>query len=644
MSDLRDFTGKNRKFTGTGGVRISQGAQSARVNDTANLRFNTDTNLMEYYTGTEWKPIDAPPIISSISPTNVNGTSATGVKTFSQSGGAAGSSGTYTPDTTTSGSGSGFRASVVQDGSAAAAVTITDPGTGYAVNDTITMADADIGSPGSNLVLTVTAVDPITTFTISGSSFGVSGSGGSVKFVASNGGLVNSTFVSGSSSSIVVTATNSDFANAQEPYDLQVNNASNLSATLEDQINIDNKPRFTTAAGSLGNLSENASDATHFTIAATDADSDSITFAVTSGSLPGGLSMSSAGAITGTPNGVDSDTTSTFVVTATANSATATRSFSITITAQPSGGTISTATIGGTAYTFHKFDAPAGGTFSLPGSKTIDVVMVAGGGGGGESWGDNDTGKGGGGAGGVLVRTGYSVTAGQYSIGVGAGGDSRQVSTGHSDHRGGQGGNSTGFSVVAVGGGGGGGSDNYGSGPGPGGSGGGGGARNGTNSYNSGASSTKNNPSGWSSYGNSGGNSSQGNYSGGGGGGAGGAGQNQSGGSNSGTGGTGGNGVDLSSIVGTGFGASGIFAGGGGGGTYRHANSPYQAPGGTGGGGRGTWSRETSNGNQYNSTNINATDGTGGGGGGSGEDANRSGRGDQAGDGGNGVVIIRYTS
>ena len=28
----------------------------------------------------------------------------------------------------------------------------------------------------------------------------------------------------------------------QEPYDVQVNNASNLSGTLENQINVDNKP------------------------------------------------------------------------------------------------------------------------------------------------------------------------------------------------------------------------------------------------------------------------------------------------------------------------------------------------------------------------------------------------------------------
>ena len=75
MSDLRDFTGKNRKFTGTSGIRVTQGTEAQRVNTTAALRFNTNSNLMEYYTGSEWKPIDAPPVITGVSPTNVNGTS-----------------------------------------------------------------------------------------------------------------------------------------------------------------------------------------------------------------------------------------------------------------------------------------------------------------------------------------------------------------------------------------------------------------------------------------------------------------------------------------------------------------------------------------------------------------------------------------
>jgi len=67
MADLRDFTGKNRKFTGVSGVTVSSGATTGnRVDDTGRLRFNTTNSLMEYYTGSEWKAIDAPPTVSTI--------------------------------------------------------------------------------------------------------------------------------------------------------------------------------------------------------------------------------------------------------------------------------------------------------------------------------------------------------------------------------------------------------------------------------------------------------------------------------------------------------------------------------------------------------------------------------------------------
>ena len=70
MSDLNDFKNKNTKFTGTSGVRISTGDTGTRVDEQARLRFNSSTNLMEYYSGTEWKSIDAPPTITSFT---VNG-------------------------------------------------------------------------------------------------------------------------------------------------------------------------------------------------------------------------------------------------------------------------------------------------------------------------------------------------------------------------------------------------------------------------------------------------------------------------------------------------------------------------------------------------------------------------------------------
>jgi len=69
MADSRDITGKNRKFKGTSGIVLPKGTQAQRANtESGELRFNTNTNLAEYYDGTEWKPIDAPPTITGVSP------------------------------------------------------------------------------------------------------------------------------------------------------------------------------------------------------------------------------------------------------------------------------------------------------------------------------------------------------------------------------------------------------------------------------------------------------------------------------------------------------------------------------------------------------------------------------------------------
>jgi len=70
MADTRDITGKNRKFTGTDSIVLPKGTEAQRVNsEGGQLRYNTDTNLAEYYNGNEWKPIDSPPTITTVSPT-----------------------------------------------------------------------------------------------------------------------------------------------------------------------------------------------------------------------------------------------------------------------------------------------------------------------------------------------------------------------------------------------------------------------------------------------------------------------------------------------------------------------------------------------------------------------------------------------
>ena len=56
--------------TSTGYFDIPSGTTAQRVNTTGVLRFNTTTNLAEYYDGTAWKPIDSPPTITAVSPTS----------------------------------------------------------------------------------------------------------------------------------------------------------------------------------------------------------------------------------------------------------------------------------------------------------------------------------------------------------------------------------------------------------------------------------------------------------------------------------------------------------------------------------------------------------------------------------------------
>ena len=77
MADLRDFTGKNRRFTGTDSISISSGTTAQRVNGTAKIRFNTTLNLMEYYDGANWKSIDSPPSVTGFTIDDIGGSAVT---------------------------------------------------------------------------------------------------------------------------------------------------------------------------------------------------------------------------------------------------------------------------------------------------------------------------------------------------------------------------------------------------------------------------------------------------------------------------------------------------------------------------------------------------------------------------------------
>ena len=91
-------------------------------------------------------------------------------------------------------------------------------------------------------------------------------------------------------------------------------------------------PAWQTAAGELADIyhrSRDDSNTLPATLSATHA--DTVTYSVTAGSIPGGLTLNSNGTWSGTPNSVGSDATSTFTVRATASGATSDREFNIKI-------------------------------------------------------------------------------------------------------------------------------------------------------------------------------------------------------------------------------------------------------------------------------------------------------------------------
>ena len=484
-----------------------------------------------------------------------------------------------------------------------------------------------------------------TTFTISGSNF--SSGGATVKFVGSDGTEVNASSVTvNSGNSITAVIASNQFADAKEPYDVKViNSNSNLAGTISDQINVDNAPTFDVSAGTLGTLQDaNRAGSNLTTVAATDPEGDSITFSITAGSIPGGLTFNSNGTFSGTANAVSSDTTSTFTVTATANSKTSTRQYTITVAAPlATGGTITTYEDSGTTYVLHTFTS--NGNFVLNSGTSITYLMVAGGGGGGAGMTGSSWAGAGGGAGGLLTGS-TSLSSGTFPIVVGQGGDGQDQ---NDTAPGADGTNSTFNSLTAIGGGGGGSrttnSDNkYIQ------SGRDGGSGGGVSGLNPNETDTDTAGSGTSGQGNDGGDSHQ--YGGNGGGGAGAVGgvataKSQINGVYT-AGGDGGAGTS-NSITGSAV----IYAGGGAGGGADNNSASSQtgltSPGGTGGSGGG------GNGGlvQFNSGTFvdtgrdgaNAT-GYGSGGGGAGGAAIKAigsgGRIGYGGDGSDGIVIIRY--
>ena len=67
-----DVSFENITDTGTEGTKVATGTTAQRGSTAGQIRFNSTTGLAEYYTGTAFKSIDAPPTISSLDVTEVD--------------------------------------------------------------------------------------------------------------------------------------------------------------------------------------------------------------------------------------------------------------------------------------------------------------------------------------------------------------------------------------------------------------------------------------------------------------------------------------------------------------------------------------------------------------------------------------------
>ena len=175
---------------------------------------------------------------------------------------------------------------------------------------------SSLSYPGSQ---TAVSPDGGETITISGTNFTT---GVNVKFGTTYATSVTRT--NSTSLSVVVPALTA------ATYDVIVENSDGMQATLSGGLESNAAPVFTTAAGSLGSIQNDQTIST-ITIVATEEDSGAITYGVTTGALPTGLTLSGAN-IGGAPTGYTAETTVNFTITATDDEGqTVDRAFSLTV-------------------------------------------------------------------------------------------------------------------------------------------------------------------------------------------------------------------------------------------------------------------------------------------------------------------------
>ena len=159
-------------------------------------------------------------------------------------------------------------------------------------------------------------------------------SGAAAAIVSSNGTVTNATTTTVNSDT-QITAVFNTTGLAVGSYTFKVTNGGGLSGELTSGFAISTSPTWTTSAGNIATFYSDKTGSV--TLAATDSEGDTVSFALASGSsLYGGLTLNgTTGVISGNPNpdisAGGSDVTNTFTVGATDGTTTVNRTFNIII-------------------------------------------------------------------------------------------------------------------------------------------------------------------------------------------------------------------------------------------------------------------------------------------------------------------------
>ena len=164
------------------------------------------------------------------------------------------------------------------------------------------------------------------TITVTGTNFTV----GSIASAIGQNGIEVNANTSTVNSAAEISAVFANLSSSHEPYTVKVTNPSNLYGVLQNILYVNQQPIWSTASGSLGTFSEG--DSVSLSVGATDPESSTVSYSLSSGSLPGGLSLnSSTGVISGVPSEISTNTTYSFTLNASDGANTSLRQFSISI-------------------------------------------------------------------------------------------------------------------------------------------------------------------------------------------------------------------------------------------------------------------------------------------------------------------------